>query len=276
MNMNKKQNHCGFLIDLDGTIYHGEKVISGAQQWIEQLNKEGIPYQFVTNNSSASPEVVAERLRKMGIQATPDQVSTSACAAAAYIAQLKPEAKVFAIGEEGLIEALNDAGLSISGSDNTKVDFVVQGIDRSLSYEKVRAAVRFIRAGAQSIMTNPDKLLPGGDGLIPGAGSIGAMIEAAAGIEPTVIGKPSSILMDFAIRRLGRDITEPWMVGDNIATDIAAGLNASCQTILVLTGLTTEDNYDFYCEQASCKPHYICKDLFSLQQLTEEIAKRSK
>lgn len=259
MNMMK-----GFLIDLDGTLYHGLKPIEGAGALIEYLQTQGLPYQFVTNNSSVSAEEVARRLRNMDIQANAEQVCTSANAAAAYIANLKPNARVFVIGESGLHEAIEQSGLKIT---DLNADFVVQGIDRQLTYDKIARAVRQIHSGSQYISTNPDLLLPSEGGFIPGAGSISAMLEAASGIKPTIIGKPSAILMDYSIARLGADRSQTYVIGDNIATDIAAGQSAGCGTILVLTGLTTKENYSRYAKLAGCEPQYICKDLYELRML---------
>ncbi|QAY68383.1 TIGR01457 family HAD-type hydrolase [Paenibacillus protaetiae] len=253
----------GFLIDLDGTLYHGSKRIEGADRLLAALRANRLPFRFVTNNSSVSPEEVAARLNGMGIEAQPDEVCTSSLAAAQYIAQRKPGASVYVVGEAGLKQAVAEAGLRLT--EEEQPDFVVQGIDRELSYSRVAAAVRFIRAGAVSVMTNPDLLLPGESGLQPGAGSIGAMIEAASGQVPVVIGKPSSILMDYALQQLGMEPGGIWVIGDNMATDIAAGIAAGCGTALVLTGLTTRDNYEHYAKLAGCKPDLICGSLDELQ-----------
>ncbi|MHA7963336.1 TIGR01457 family HAD-type hydrolase [Paenibacillus sp. CAU 1782] len=246
------------LIDLDGTIYHGKHAIEGADRLIVCLKEAGLPYRFVTNNSSSSPNKVAERLRDMGIDAEPADVCTSAQAAAAYVASRKPGATVHVIGEEGLLESLRDAGLNLQGE---APDFVVQGIDRCFTYEKAALAVDRIRGGATYVLTNPDLLLPSDNGFIPGAGSIGAMLAAASGAEPVLIGKPSSILMDYALEQLGCKAEDTWVIGDNLATDIAAGKAAGCGTLLVLTGLTTRDNYEMYAQKAGCRPDLICPAL---------------
>ncbi|WP_127491273.1 TIGR01457 family HAD-type hydrolase [Paenibacillus glycanilyticus] len=251
----------GLLLDLDGTLYHGTQRIDGADELIRQLREWKLPYRFVTNNSTVSPETVAERLRGMGIDAEPRDVCTSAQAAAQYIANQKPGASVLVIGESGLIEAVEAAGLRIT---EEQPDFVLQGLDRQLSYEQLTRAVRSILQGAEFVLTNPDLLLPGEGGLFPGAGSIGAMLTAAGGKEPTLIGKPSKILMDYSLRQIGLSAEETWVIGDNLATDIAAGHASGCGTVLVLTGLTTKDNLDYYAERAGCRPHVVCDDLHKL------------
>ncbi|RJX37739.1 TIGR01457 family HAD-type hydrolase [Paenibacillus pinisoli] len=253
----------GLLIDLDGTLYHGSQRIDGADRLIHFINDNHLPYQYVTNNSSATPEEVARRLTAMGIPADATDVCTSAQAAASYIAEQSAGASVFVIGESGLREALQEAGCRMT--EDEQPDYVVQGIDRSMSYERMAKAVGYIRAGAAFVMTNPDLLLPTADGLMPGAGSIGAMLQAASGVKPVVIGKPSSILMNYSLKRLGATPENTWVVGDNMATDIAAGIAAGCASVLVLTGLTNADNYEHYATAAGCKPDRICKTLDDLR-----------
>ncbi|MDQ8733745.1 TIGR01457 family HAD-type hydrolase [Paenibacillus sp. LHD-38] len=252
----------GLLIDLDGTLYHGTHRIDDADRLISYLRDTKLPFRFVTNNSSSTPEEVADRLNNMGIPAVPKDVCTSAQAAAGHIAEIKPGASVFVVGETGLKKAVQETGLSLT---EEQPDFVLQGIDRSFTYERLTKAVRYIHGGAAFVMTNPDLLIPSTDGLIPGAGSIGAMLRAAGGKEPILIGKPSSILMKYSLREIGLKAEETWVVGDNMATDIAFGEAAGCGTILVLTGLTTAENLSYYMEQAGCQPSVICNHLEELR-----------
>ncbi|WP_424768878.1 TIGR01457 family HAD-type hydrolase [Paenibacillus sp. sgz302251] len=260
--MEKLPKMRGLLIDLDGTLYHGTHRINGADKLITYLRDIGLPFRFVTNNSSASPGEVAARLLKMGIAAAAEEVCTSAQAAAEHMAGIQPGASVFVVGEAGLKDAVREKGLLLT---EEQPDFVVQGIDRSFTYKRLAKAVRYIHGGATYVLTNPDLLLPSGDGLIPGAGSIGAMLTAAGGKEPVLIGKPSSVLMDYSLKSIGLTADETWVIGDNMATDIAFGKKAGCGTVLVLTGLTTEKNMDDYMEQAGCKPDVVCKDLEELR-----------
>ncbi|OXM17522.1 TIGR01457 family HAD-type hydrolase [Paenibacillus herberti] len=253
----------GLLLDLDGTIYRGDEVIEGAPELMKALREAGVPYKYVTNNSSASPAAVAQRLRAMGIPASADEVCTSAQAAAAYAAEHYPGGKIFMVGEEGLAEELEGAGLQLV---EEAADAVVQGINRRFTYEQAAAAVRELLSGAAYIMTNPDLLLPSKGGLFPGAGSIGAMLQAASGVQPVLIGKPSPVLMDYALGRLGVTREEVWVVGDNLATDIASGDNSGCRTILVLTGLTDAANYERYATVANVSPYASCVSLDELRR----------
>lgn len=251
----------GLLIDLDGTLYKGNTMIEGADRLIAALREMNIPFLFVTNNSSATPEEVAKRLERMGIPAAPGEVCTSAQGAAFYIAKKLGAKKVFVVGEAGLRYAVMNAGLQLVEENP---DIVLQGIDRQLTYARLSAAVEHIRSGADYILTNPDLLLPSDGGLIPGAGSISAMLQKASGAAPTVIGKPSAILMDFALERLGLPAKDTWVVGDNPATDIAAGNAAGCRSILVLTGLATAHNYTELLHAAGCRADVVCENLHSL------------
>ncbi|WP_379126896.1 TIGR01457 family HAD-type hydrolase [Paenibacillus sp. sgz500958] len=258
------ENIQGLLIDLDGTLYHGRHMISGADGLIAGLRKKGIPFLFVTNNSSRTPDQVAEHLRGMGIEAKGEEVCTSSLAAARYISEESPGARVAILGEEGLHHACIEAGLQVVTHDP---EYVVQGIDRSFTYQSLAQAARWIREGAISVLTNPDLMLPSDDGIMPGAGTIGAAIEAASGVAPVIIGKPHSHLMTYATSLLGIEPGNAIVVGDNMRTDIAAGNDAGCRTVLVLTGLTTAENLEHYKNITGITPDYICADLAELSVL---------
>ena len=252
-----------YLIDLDGTLYHGPQMIPGADELISTLRAKRIPFLFVTNNSSRTPEEVAVHLETMGISARAEEVCTSAVAAARYIAEDQPGCKVAAIGEAGLIKALNEAGLQLV---QEQPDVVVQGIDRQFTYDTLTRAARWIRGGARYVLTNPDLLLPSQEGLMPGAGTLSAAIQAASGVKPKVIGKPAAPLMDFAIARLGLAASEVAVIGDNLHTDIAAGVNAGCGTILALTGVTTVDNLPEYVKSSGVEANVVCRDLKEVRE----------
>ncbi|WGU95611.1 TIGR01457 family HAD-type hydrolase [Paenibacillus dendritiformis] len=267
-------------IDLDGTMYHGSTMIEGADALISTLQQLRIPYQFVTNNSSRTPEEVADMLNGLGINAKSQDVLTSAQAAASYILKKFPGRRVFMIGERGLEQALTDAGIAwtadVEAVWNKEVDIVVQGIDRSVSYAKLEAAAAAVRKGALSILTNPDLMLPSDRGFSPGAGSIGAAIQAASGVEPVVIGKPSRIIMDAALERLGCRTEEAIVIGDNMMTDMLAGQQAGCRTALVLTGITTAANREDYQKRSGVNPDMICETLEELRQWFMEQAQHNE
>ncbi|WP_276351412.1 TIGR01457 family HAD-type hydrolase [Cohnella caldifontis] len=260
----------GLLFDLDGTLYRGKERVPDADRLIAQLAERGVPHWFVTNNSSRTPEDVAEHLREMGIPAVREQVVTSSLAAADYAAAEFPGAAAYVIGEPGLKQALAEAGIRVldeAADIGERADLVVQGIDRLLTYAKLAAASARIRSGAAFVLTNPDLALPSDGGLIPGAGSIGAALRAASGHEPTVIGKPSSILMDYALKRAGLAAEQVWVVGDNPLTDIAAAVRAGCPSVLTLTGVCSASDWESSCRRAEAFPNAVCAGLDELRRL---------
>ncbi|MEC0232103.1 TIGR01457 family HAD-type hydrolase [Paenibacillus alba] len=248
----------GFLIDLDGTLYRGHEPIPHAAAFIQWLQQHQMPFLLVTNNSSRTPEQVAEHLLALGIEVPAAAVYTSSQAAAQYLTEQRSGNRVHIVGEAGLRIALAAAGFA---SDETTPDYVVQGIDRSFSYEKLTEAVRHVKQGATYVLTNPDRMLPSDGGLMPGAGSLAAAITAASGVEPVVIGKPSPIIMAYATERLGLPPADVWVIGDNVHTDIRGGAVSGCRTALVLTGVATADNVHEQVASAGVTPDLICSDL---------------
>ncbi|MEB6551204.1 TIGR01457 family HAD-type hydrolase [Heyndrickxia sporothermodurans] len=228
----------GYLIDLDGTMYRGSEKIDAAGDFIHRLKAKGIPYLFVTNNSSRTPEQVAKKLCDFDIPAQANQVFTTSMATAEYIYKQKKDGTVYAIGEEGLKTALKNKGLQFN---DTNPDFVVVGIDREINYEKLALACLAVRNGATFISTNADIALPTERGFLPGNGSITSVITVSTQTEPIFIGKPESIIMDQALAYLGTNKEETIMVGDFYDTDILAGMRAGMDTLLVHTGVTTKE-----------------------------------
>lgn len=244
----------GYLIDLDGTMYKGTEKIEEAGQFVQKLNELNIPYLFVTNNSSRTPKQVAEKLVSFDIPATEEQVFTTSMATANYIAEQKKDASVYVIGEEGIKQAIKEKGLTFGQED---ADFVVVGIDRGITYEKLAVGAIAIRQGAQFVSTNGDIAIPTERGLLPGNGSLTSVLTVTTTVQPTFIGKPESIIMEQAMRVLGTDVSETLMVGDNYDTDIMAGMNAGMDTLLVHTGVTTKELLQKYEKQ----PTYVIDSL---------------
>ncbi|WP_251549984.1 TIGR01457 family HAD-type hydrolase [Neobacillus muris] len=236
----------GYLIDLDGTMYRGTEQIEAASDFVKKLKDNGIPYLFVTNNSSRTPGQVAEKLRQFDIPADENLVFTTSQATANYIYEKKPNGTVYVIGEEGLHTALKEKGFQAAGET---ADFVVIGIDREISYEKLATACLAVRNGAVFISTNGDIALPTERGLLPGNGALTSVISVSTQTKPVFIGKPEAIIMEQALKVLGTPKEETLMVGDNYDTDIMAGMNAGVDTLLVHTGVTTRDMLSGYKQQ---------------------------
>ena len=232
----------GLLIDLDGVVYTGREPIAGAAEFVAEARRRRMNFLLVTNNSTTSPELVAERLRGMQIQVEPQEILTSAQAAVAYVrAQCEAGAPVRIIGEAGLRQAAEAEGLVIVEDGEATCDWVIAGLDRSFNYEKLTGATRAIIGGARFVATNADALLPiEGGQVLPGAGTIIAAIKTATAVEPVVLGKPEPGLFEHGLRRLGHlRPDEAAMIGDRLDTDVVGGRRAGLHTILVLTGVTT-------------------------------------
>lgn len=244
----------GYLIDLDGTMYKGTEQIEAASKFVATLVDKNIPYLFVTNNSSQTPEKVAEKLTEFTIQATKESVFTTSQATANYIWERNENASVYVIGEEGLRKALIDKGLELV-DDNP--DYVVTGIDRDLSYEKLAKACIAVRNGATFISTNADIAIPTERGLLPGNGALTSVVSVSTDTTPIFIGKPEGIIVEQALQVIGTDKNETLMVGDNYDTDIKAGFNCGLDTLLVHTGVTSKEQL----RQVSVQPTYTVDSL---------------
>jgi len=226
----------GYLIDLDGTIYKGTQIIPAGKSFVEELQKRQIPFLFVTNNTTKTPEAVANRLaNEFDIHVPSDLVYTATLATIDYMKELNRGKKVFVIGETGLTSAIEEAGYEL---DEDHPNYVVVGLDSELSYEKVVKATLAIQKGATFIGTNPDLNIPTERGLLPGAGSVVRFVEASTQVEPIYIGKPKAIIMNKALDVLGIHRSECIMVGDNYLTDIQAGIHNDIDTLLVTSGFT--------------------------------------
>ncbi|HRM24027.1 MAG TPA: TIGR01457 family HAD-type hydrolase, partial [Enterococcus aquimarinus] len=177
----------GYLIDLDGTIYLGSEIIPAGKRFVESLQKKDIPFLFVTNNTTKTPETVAMRLREeFSLTVEPTTIYTAALATVDYMKDAKKGSKVYVVGEAGLIQLILKAGFIW---EEKQPDYVVVGLDSEVTYEKLMKATLAIREGAMFIGTNPDKNIPTEKGLIPGAGSLIALIETATQQKPVFIGK---------------------------------------------------------------------------------------
>lgn len=229
-----KKNYQGYIIDLDGTMYRGADPIKEAPGFIERLRAKEVPFLFLTNNSTGHPSDKVEQLRRVGVEAYPEEVYTSSLATADYLASLGGKT-VYAIGERGLLDALSEKGLIF---DDQAPDYVVIGLDRQVTYEKLEKAVLLIQAGAQFFATNKDTNIPTERGMSPSNGALVAFVEKA-------------------LEKLGCQASEVLMVGDNYETDIRSGLDNGIDTLLVLSGFTTKQDL----EQVAKQPTYVVETL---------------
>ena len=230
----------GIISDLDGVVYRGQTPIPDAIKAFQKWQLDGVPICFVTNNSTYTAEDVVQKLGRFGLAIKPENVVTSAITTAQLIRRNNPAGtRVYVIGAASLTKALIDANLEITHQNPT---VVVVGLDREITYEKLRIAVGAILKGAVLIGTNPDLLLPTADGFEPGAGAILTAIAAATGMTPLIVGKPEAHMIEAALTRLRTARSSTLMIGDQIATDIRAGKSAGVCTVLVTTGVPFKEN----------------------------------
>jgi HAD superfamily hydrolase (TIGR01457 family) len=246
-----------FLFDLDGVLYRGAEVVPGASEAVARLRFEGRRVSFVTNNSGRTPEAVAAHLTGLGIPAAADEVETSALVTAERLAA-RGVTEAFVVGEEGILRALQDAGIAIADADTDQTEVVVVGWDRQANYEKLRRASLLVERGAALVATNADASYPGGDGNWPGAGALLAAIETTTGARAEVFGKPEGPIMLAALDRAGGG--RPLVIGDRLETDIAAAAALGWDSLLVLTGISSSDDV----EASPVAPTFVADDLSAL------------
>lgn len=238
----KKTSYKGYLIDLDGTIYRGNHTIQTGVDFVHRLQEKNIPHLFLTNNTTRTRQMVLEKLNGHGIKTQLDHIYTPVLATRDYLLEKNPnidKIPVYIIGEVGLKEGLLTDPHFYLDTENPK--YVIVGMDTQMTYEKIRVAVKAIRNGAIFLGTNQDLNLPAGDELLPGNGSQCAMISAASGVEPIYIGKPSPIIVNYALKIIDLPKEDVVMVGDNYDTDIMTGINYQMDTLLTLTGVTKKE-----------------------------------
>lgn len=245
----------GYFIDLDGTMYKGGESIPSAVAFVKELSKRDIPYLFLTNNAAKTQEEIAKQLRAYGILCHEKHVFTSAMATAQVICEEKRNASVYMIGESGLACALKAQGIIF---DANHPDYVVIGLDRKLTYEKLVLGALAIRKGAKFISTNGDLAIPTERGFVPGNGSLTSVLQMSTGVDPLFIGKPEHPIMEQALKVLGTTREETLMVGDNYRTDIMAGLKFGMDTLCVFTGVTSKEDL----QKEKVQPTY-CVDVLT-------------
>ncbi len=244
----------GFLLDMDGVIYKGKKLIDGSAEFIAKLKEHDIPYLFLTNNSQRTRRDLALKLTRMGLETEPESILTCAIATARFLAEKKPDGTAYVIGENGLAAALDRNGITVVDDD---ADFVVVGEGRTINFENIEKAVRLVAKGAALIATNLDTTCPTDEGIRPGCGAIVAMIESATGIEAFSVGKPSPVMMRMARKTIGLRTDETIMVGDTMYTDVLGAVQMGYRSVLVLSGHTHEDDVKKY----AYKPDLIASSL---------------
>ena len=237
-----------WLMDMDGVLVHEEHAIPGAPEFIARLRERGAPFLVLTNNSIYTRRDLAARLRLSGLDVPEESIWTSALATATFLEDQRPGGTAFVIGEAGLTTALHEAGYTLSERDP---DYVILGETRTYSFERLTRAIRLVSAGARFIATNPDATGPSTEGPTPATGSVAALVSRATGVQPYFVGKPNPLMMRSALNAIAAHSEDTAMIGDRMDTDVISGLEAGLETILVLTGVTTEDEAERFPFRAS-------------------------
>jgi NagD protein len=232
-----------WLLDMDGVLVREEHAIPGADVFLARLRELEIPFLVLTNSSIYTRRDLAARLAAGGLHVPEESIWTAALATARFLEDQRPGGSAFVVGEAGLTTALHRAGYTINERDP---DYVVLGETRTYSFERITQAIRLITAGARFIATNPDNIGPAPGGPLPATGSVAALISRATGVEPYFVGKPNPLMMRSALNAINAHSEHTVMVGDRMDTDVVAGLEAGLETVLVLSGVTTDGEIDRY------------------------------
>ena len=240
----------GFLCDMDGVIYHGNQLLPGVKQFVSWLQEEGKSFLFLTNSSERSPRELAQKLSRMGMDVDESHFYTSALATAKFVASQSPGCTAFVIGAPGLFNALYDAGITMN---DVNPDYVIVGETSNYNYESILKAVHFVQNGARLIGTNTDMTGPSERGIIPACRALVSPIELTTGRSAYFVGKPNPLMMRTGLKMLGCHSAEAAMIGDNMQTDIVAGVETGLDTVLVLSGVTTAEQVNAF----PYRPHYV-------------------
>ncbi len=253
----------GYIFDLDGTLYRGPHIIPGAAEAIAELRARGCGVVFLSNKPLERREAYAEKLARLGIPASKEDVINSSFVLARYLAREMMGAKLFPIGESALLEELTVAGLEYSEIPD-EIDAVVASFDRTFDFRKLNIGFQALRRGARFLATNADATCPVEDGEVPDAGAMIGALEGCSGREVEVVfGKPSPMILEMALQRLSLPVDACLMVGDRLETDILMGRRAGMGTALVLTGVTKREEL----AQAAVKPDYVLDSVTQVPQI---------
>ena len=251
-----KNKKC-FVLDMDGTFYLGDRLLSGSLDFIRHIEMAGKDFIFFTNNTSRNVRFYVEKLKKMGCVVTREKIISSGMVTLDYIKKVYGSPRVFLVGTPMLEDDFRESGINLVRQDP---DIVTVGFDITLTYEKLSLACSFIRSGKPFIATHPDLNCPTENGFIPDCGAICAFITASTGIKPKYLGKPYTETLEFILKYTGCSRDELAFVGDRLYTDIAIGANHGVTSILVLTGETGYRDL----ENSQVKPDFIFNRLADL------------
>ena len=241
--MEKLREKQGYIIDMDGVIYHGNRLLPGAKEFVEWLYRENKKFLFLTNGSGKSPKELQQKLARMGLEVDESQYYTSALATAKFVASQMPGASAYVIGEPGLYNAMHDAGIAMNDVDP---DYVIVGETDNYNYDSICRAVRHVWNGARLIGTNADLTAPLECGIVPACRALISPIEATTGKKAYYVGKPNPLMMRTGLKMLDVHSEDAAIIGDRMDSDIIAGIECGLDTAFVLTGVTSRESMKQY------------------------------
>lgn len=264
---NKLKEKTLYLLDMDGTIYNENEIFDGTLEFLEEIERRGGQYVFITNNSSKSVEDYVQKVRAMGIKAEYENFYTSGQATAMYLKENYPNQVVYCMGTKSLIKELREAGIEVVTEVDERAGVVLLGFDTENTSEKIRNTCIMLGRDVAYLATNPDLVSPVSFGYIPDCGSMSIMLKNATGKEPFFIGKPEPIMVNCVLKKLNCKREDAVIVGDRLYTDIKTGANAQVDTICVLSGEASMEDI----LQGEVEPTYIFKSVKEIYEgLTEE------
>lgn len=244
--MEKLRNKRGFICDMDGVIYHGNNLLPGVKEFVDWLYKNDKQFLFLTNSSQKTPKELSQKLKRMGLDVDESHFYTSALATASFLASQKENCSAFVLGDAGLTNALYEKNISFNDVDP---DYVVIGETNNYNFENICKATNLVLKGARLIATNSDVTGPVENGIVPACKALVAPIELATERKAYFVGKPNPLMMRAALERFhdveihSKDVA---MIGDRMDTDIVIGIESGIDPILVLSGVTDEEEVKKY------------------------------
>ena len=236
--MDKLRSRKGFICDMDGVIYHGNKLLPGVEAFLHWVQECGKSYLFLTNAAQYTTKELQQKLSRMGLEVDESHFYTSALATAQFLNNQAPGCSAYVMGDHGLLNALYDVGITYN---DVNPDYVVVGEAKGYNLEMITTAIELVNKGAKLIGTNSDLTAPTETGIAPDCRALLAPIELATGKRAYYVGKPNPLMMRTALKRLGVHSEDAAIVGDRMDTDIVAGIESGLDTVLVLSGVTTRE-----------------------------------
>ena len=252
----------GFICDMDGVIYHGNKILDGVAEFVNWMLENDKKFVFLTNSPERTPHELSMKLARMGLTVSPDHFYTSAQATAAFLAAQSPGCTAYVIGEAALSKALYDKGIYMN---DVNPDYVVLGETRTYGFEKLEKAIALVLRGAKLIGANPDTVGVTETGVMPATGSLIAPIEIATGKKAYFVGKPNPLMLRHGLNKLGCHSADVALVGDRMDTDIIAGIESEFDTVLVLSGVSARETVNDF----PYRPSYILENVGEIVSRTE-------